>query len=485
VGTNLVSPLTAHIAGMVVYNTATAGSGTTAVSPGFYYNNGTEWVRLAAKGDVSLYNMALTSTTSPAGASAGQVVYNTSAASGLPVGPAYWDGAKWVSQVPGTTSTTVLTSASAPAGTSTGQVAYNTGTVQPTGLIYWDGSQWKAVNSANSVVLTSASAPAGSSVGQTMYNTGSVEPTGMVFWDGTQWKSINSSNSVSLTSTTSPAGASTGQVVYNTSAASGLPVGPAYWDGAKWVQVGGGYDLTSISSPLVITNGLGAISKNVNIKLDSNALGHWLTTSPLNDSLALALTKAPAKDSVVKVVTTSSIFRDSVTSTVNNTITSGGISGQNLTSTSGGALVITGGTGTSLKSTSIAVNKDSIVTSAQVANVLNTAPAKDSLLKAFDSRLKFFYAPTISVSVAATGTGLTLNLYSQYQSQFASPAVKNTSAPSSIPVFTASELNYYITSYDNAVLSNISISDAGVMTYDVISTNPSYCSFINVVFTVK
>jgi len=39
-GTANFAPLTAHVAGMIVYNTATAGD----VIPGFYYNNGTKWV---------------------------------------------------------------------------------------------------------------------------------------------------------------------------------------------------------------------------------------------------------------------------------------------------------------------------------------------------------------------------------------------------------------------------------------------------------
>lgn len=38
--TSNFSPLTAHVAGMVVYNTATAGD----VIPGLYYNNGTKWM---------------------------------------------------------------------------------------------------------------------------------------------------------------------------------------------------------------------------------------------------------------------------------------------------------------------------------------------------------------------------------------------------------------------------------------------------------
>jgi hypothetical protein len=49
--TNNAAPLTAHVAGMVVYNTATAGSGTTAVVPGYYYNDGTQWNQLLSVGN--------------------------------------------------------------------------------------------------------------------------------------------------------------------------------------------------------------------------------------------------------------------------------------------------------------------------------------------------------------------------------------------------------------------------------------------------
>lgn len=36
------APLTAHVAGMTIYNTAATGD----VSPGFYYNDGTKWIKL-------------------------------------------------------------------------------------------------------------------------------------------------------------------------------------------------------------------------------------------------------------------------------------------------------------------------------------------------------------------------------------------------------------------------------------------------------
>ncbi|HYG17099.1 MAG TPA: hypothetical protein VEC12_15180 [Bacteroidia bacterium] len=43
---NLPAPLAAHVQGMVVYNTATAGTSPDNVSPGIYYNSGSRWLRL-------------------------------------------------------------------------------------------------------------------------------------------------------------------------------------------------------------------------------------------------------------------------------------------------------------------------------------------------------------------------------------------------------------------------------------------------------
>lgn len=42
---NSPAPLAAHVAGMVVYNTATAGTSPNNVSPGIYFSDGTRWVR--------------------------------------------------------------------------------------------------------------------------------------------------------------------------------------------------------------------------------------------------------------------------------------------------------------------------------------------------------------------------------------------------------------------------------------------------------
>lgn len=53
-GTANAAPLGAHVAGMSVYNTATAGN----VTPGYYVNDGTKWVRMANAASVDATNDA-------------------------------------------------------------------------------------------------------------------------------------------------------------------------------------------------------------------------------------------------------------------------------------------------------------------------------------------------------------------------------------------------------------------------------------------
>lgn len=43
---SMPNPLTAHVAGMIVYNTASNGTNLNTVFPGLYYNDGQSWIRL-------------------------------------------------------------------------------------------------------------------------------------------------------------------------------------------------------------------------------------------------------------------------------------------------------------------------------------------------------------------------------------------------------------------------------------------------------
>lgn len=118
--------------------------------------------------------------------------------------------------------------------------------------------------------------------------------------------------------------------------------------------------------------------------------------------------------------------------------------------------------------------------------------------------VKFFYMPSIVFNTSNTGTGLKRNLYAEYISQFTNKQLvvnsttggevgtgtretfkKNPSAPDVIPHLPkAADLYYYITDYDTTALSNITIDDNGIMTYDVVGTGTPY-SFVNIVFVVK
>jgi hypothetical protein len=209
--TTNATPLTAHVPGMVVYNTASTGD----VTPGIYYNDGTKWVRTT-------------------GSSSSNVV-----------------------------STVVLTSPASPAGTSLGQIAYNTGSVAPTGLIYWDGSKWQSVGGdptvGNEVVngtVNKGLARAGSGTAADPYTLGLTDgttPNQTMVWDGTKWAPGTAGlATTALTSPTAPAGVNIGDMRYNTNAASGIPVGPVFWDGSKWAPI-----LTN-NTPMNVTTELDA-----------------------------------------------------------------------------------------------------------------------------------------------------------------------------------------------------------------------------------
>lgn len=92
--TNVPAPLNAHIAGMTVYNTATAGTAPVNVTPGWYYNDGTHWVRLAFTydGQTLLYGPG-----APTGSCSGTTLYTDTSMSSPTVGQQWTcSGGTWV-----------------------------------------------------------------------------------------------------------------------------------------------------------------------------------------------------------------------------------------------------------------------------------------------------------------------------------------------------------------------------------------------------
>ena len=120
-----------------------------------------------------------------------------------------------------------------------------------------------------------------------------------------------------------------------------------------------GKDFTSISPVLKVLNGTGAIITDAQIDIDKDAFGHLLRTSPVSDSLSIAISSNPS-------------VRDSIRSVVNNTIVAGDIKGKDMTSNSA-AIKILNGTAATIKDIQIDLDKN------ELGHFLNTAPLADSL----------------------------------------------------------------------------------------------------------
>ena len=98
---------------------------------------------------------------------------------------------------------------------------------------------------------------------------------------------------------------------------------------------------------------------------------------------------------------------------------------------------------------------------------------------------RIFYPPALVIDASTTGNGRTLDLHQEYINLFGSPSVASSGAPSVIPTYAETELYYYVTDFDATVFSDLSISAAGVLTYDVDTVPTDNCAILNVVFVVK
>lgn len=88
-----------------------------------------------------------------------------------------------------------------------------------------------------------------------------------------------------------------------------------------------------------------------------------------------------------------------------------------------------------------------------------------------------------------SGTTFSIDLYNLYKEQYglssSATSQKSSGAPA-LKVFEANQLHYYITYFDNAVFSNVQISIAGVLTYQLVSGyTVSEKTFMNILFCEK
>lgn len=103
---------------------------------------------------------------------------------------------------------------------------------------------------------------------------------------------------------------------------------------------------------------------------------------------------------------------------------------------------------------------------------------------------RVFYPPSIAIDASTNGT-FSVDLYTQYTAQFATPTAASTGAPAAVPNYAATELYYYVTYADPDVFGNgvsvlnMSIDANGVLSYEIFDQPADYNSLINVVFVVK
>ncbi|MCK8522149.1 hypothetical protein M0D21_11250 [Aquimarina sp. D1M17] len=98
---------------------------------------------------------------------------------------------------------------------------------------------------------------------------------------------------------------------------------------------------------------------------------------------------------------------------------------------------------------------------------------------------RVFFPPSIEIDASAIVNNQTIDLYALYRAQYATPIISSPSAPNTIPIYEANELYYYVTFADPIVFNIDSLSDAGVLQYDILSIPTDDNTLINVVFVVR
>ena len=91
-----------------------------------------------------------------------------------------------------------------------------------------------------------------------------------------------------------------------------------------------------------------------------------------------------------------------------------------------------------------------------------------------------FYPPTIPIDASATGS-FSIDMHANYMTQYGTPVISSPSA-GSIPTFTETELDYHVLDYDNTVINVTSVTDSGMLYYDIIAVPSNNCTYINILF---
>lgn len=150
---------------------------------------------------------------------------------------------------------------------------------------------------------------------------------------------------------------------------------------------------------------------------------------------------------------------------------------------------------------------EGLLTGSSTDNAMVADPTT-GVLRQVKQAPRFFYMPPVIFDTSNPGTNLTRDIYQDYVNQFTGVnpynmahgadgsgngqysmpynkgLVRSPSAPVTIPVYGRTDLYYYIPNYDTTVFNNVSISDNGILTYDIIGTATDISS-MTIVFQIK
>src|SRR5690554_324727 len=446
--TDNVAPLTAHVAGMTVYNTATNGDDETAVTPGYYYNDGTQWVRIVSSADMKTEPWYNQDTNTEATENTQNIYQMGKVAIGRDetVAGARLDVAGNVTVGEGNTflnDIEGLNSLAVGMGNHVGVrglVVGNDNTV--TGVNSFAVGSENEVTGINSIAMGAGSNATGTnSIAIGNYATASAANS--VVLGG----SNNTSSGLNAFS-----GGSSAVANGDNATAFGLNVTASSF--AEIVL--GKYNAitTGTVSSAVNTDPLFQIGNGLNDTGRANAL-----TILKNGNVGIA--------------------NEAIAPTERVDVGSGNVRVRDINTVAGTAT-------------------DKIVV-ADTDGVLKTIDASTMV-----AMPKFFYMPSIIVPTSedqlnAPGSGATaadwfidatgeggIDLHARYTVQFGTPMVTNTTQTTTLPTLTATQLDYNITWYDTNVFTSVSVSNTGVLTYTVDdNADVTVGSFMNIVFSVK
>ena len=150
------------------------------------------------------------------------------------------------------------------------------------------------------------------------------------------------------------------------------------------------------------------------------------------------------------------------------------------------------------KGTLLFVNEIDNSTSQKTINITNTGYYyyDGDVWKKFIEPQKYFYLPTFIENISQIGNNFELDIYNKVYkkqlkkentNQFISnnPYLTNIQIKNDLTEYSNTDFDYVITYYDDTLIEINSISSEGIINYNVISTEVSLSSFINIILIVK